>query len=257
MKIATFNVNSIRSRLNIVTDWMQKSNTDILCLQETKAQDCDFPEQAFTDAGYHVIFKGEKSYNGVAIISRHKIDKHSFGFDDQGPTDETRLVYAKIGPLHIVNTYVPQGRAIDHEMYKYKLEWFKRLRKYFEKNFSTRMKVVWVGDMNVAPKAMDIHNAEKQQEHVCYHIDVRHAFADVVEWGFIDVFRKHHPEPGLYSFFDYRVPNAMKRGMGWRIDHIMATSPLANKSINAEIDLAPRAMVKPSDHAVMFAEFAV
>jgi exodeoxyribonuclease-3 len=142
-------------------------------------------------------------------------------------------------------------------MYRYKLEWFRRLKEYFARRFSTRMKLVWTGDINVAPRAMDIHNAEQQTNHVCYHVDARKAFADVVSWGFVDVFRKHRPQPGEYSFFDYRTPNAAKRKMGWRIDHILATRSLARRSSDAFVDLEPRLGPRPSDHTFVVADFDV
>ena len=163
----------------------------------------------------------------------------------------------KIGPAWVVNTYVPQGREIDNPMYPYKLAWFGRLRAFFDRHFTARTKLVWVGDLNVAPEAIDIHNAEQQAEHVCYHVDVRKAFADAVAWGFVDVFRKHHPEPGQYTFFDYRTLNAVNRSMGWRIDHILATPCLAKTSTNAWIDLQPRLAAKPSDHTLLAADFEV
>ena len=255
MKIATFNANSIRSRLDAVLGWMDANQPDVLCVQETKAQDADFPALAFVERGYHVAFRGEKSYNGVCIIARKKPDEVRFGFDDDGPADETRLVAARFGTLNVVNTYVPQGRDIDHEMYRYKIEWFGRLKRYMGRHYSPRKRVVWVGDLNVAPEHMDIHNADQQTNHVCYHVDVREAFADVLSWGFVDVFRKYHPEPGQFTFFDYRTPNAAKRGMGWRIDHILATPPLARRSLDAWIDLGPRLQPKPSDHTFLAAEF--
>ena len=257
MKVATFNANSVRSRLDIILSWLKVNQPDVLCLQETKVVDCDFPALAFAEAGYRVVYRGEKSYNGVALISREKPTSVRFGFDDGGPPDEARLVSAKVGPIHIVNTYVPQGREIDHPMYAYKLEWFRRLKAYFDRHFTPRSRLVWVGDLNVAPEAMDIHNAEEQEHHVCYHVDVRRAFADALEWGFVDVFRKHHPEPGQFSFFDYRTVNAVGRNMGWRVDHIVATNPLAARSTNAYIDLAPRRQPKSSDHTFVMAKFAV
>ncbi|MFC1498603.1 exodeoxyribonuclease III [Verrucomicrobiota bacterium] len=257
MKIATFNANSIRSRLDIILSWLKKNKPDVLCIQETKVQDKDFPALTFIEAGYNVIFKGQKSYNGVAIISLKKPSKISFGLDDGKQPDESRLLCAKIGPVHIVNTYVPQGREIDHPMYQYKLEWFKRLKKYFSRHFTPKTKVVWLGDLNVAPEAIDIHNAEKQEDHVCYHKDVQKVFAKTVDWGFVDVFRKYHPEPGQYSYFDYRNKDAVKRKMGWRVDHILATSALAKKSTDSYIDLKPRLKEKPSDHTFMVAEFNI
>ncbi len=255
MIIATFNANSIRSRLAIVLDWLGEHRPDVLCLQETKVQDAEFPHAPFTAAGYHIVFRGEKSYNGVAVASRLPPDDVSFGFDDGGPVDATRLAAVRFGTLLVVNTYVPQGREIDHPMYPYKIDWFHRLRAWFSRHSAPGGNLVWTGDLNVAPEAMDIHNADQQANHVCFHIDVRQAYADTLTWGFRDVFRKHHPEPGQYTFFDYRTPNAAQRRMGWRIDHILATAPLADRSVSASIDLAPRLLPKPSDHTFLSAEF--
>lgn len=255
MKIATFNVNSIRSRLPVVISWLKSNKPDIFCMQETKVQDSEFPAASFTEAGYQIAFRGEKSYNGVAIVSLTKPSEIHFGFDDKLSPDESRLLLAKFGGIYVLNTYVPQGREIENAMYKYKLEWFKRLRRMFEKKFKPDEKIAWVGDLNVAPEAIDIHNAAEQENHVCYHIAVRKAFEETKRWGFIDVFRKHHPEPGQYSYFDYRTPNSVQRKMGWRVDHILATAPLAKKSKDCCIDLKPRLEPKASDHTIMVAEF--
>jgi exodeoxyribonuclease III len=142
-------------------------------------------------------------------------------------------------------------------MYAYKLDWFRRLRKYFERHFAPSMNVVWAGDLNVAPAAMDIYNAAEQTDHVCYHEAVRKAFAGTAAWGFTDVFRKHHPEAGRYSFFDYRLPDAVAKGRGWRVDHILATAPMAGKCVDSFIDLEPRKMPRPSDHTFVVADFDV
>ncbi len=255
MKIATFNANSIRSRLNTVQAWLAAHQPDVLCVQETKCEDKDFPALAFTELGYSVAFRGEKSYNGVALLSRQKPSFVQFGLDDGGPPDEARLVWARVGPLHIVNTYVPQGREIDHPMYQYKLQWLARLKAFFTRHFRPDEKLLWLGDLNVAREAMDIHNADQQARHVCFHADVRRAFEDVAGWGLVDVFRKHHPEPGQYTFFDYRTVHAVQRKMGWRIDYLMATRPLAALCRDCWIDLEPRLQPKPSDHTFLVADF--
>ena len=255
MKLATFNANSIRSRLDVVVGWLKKTNADVLCIQETKVTDDLFPAAAFREIGYSAVFRGQKSYNGVCLVSKAPATEVSFGLNDGGQPDETRLVSAKIGPVRIVNTYVPQGREIDHEMYGYKLEWFRRLKKYFERSFKPTQKVAWVGDMNVAPAEMDVPNASEQVNNVCYHEDVRKAFAETKGWGFTDVFRKHHPEAGQYTFFDYRTIGAVERGMGWRVDHILATASLAARSTDSYVDLGPRLAAKPSDHTFLVAEF--
>jgi exodeoxyribonuclease III len=257
MRIATFNANSIRSRLPIVLDWLTAHQPDILCVQETKAEDKDFPAAAIQAAGYCARYRGEKSYNGVAILSRREPDAIAFGFDDGGPVDAARLAYARFGSLHVINTYVPQGREIDHPMYAYKQEWLRRLGAFVARRFSPRKNVLWCGDLNVAPDRADIHNADQQENHVCYHADVRKVFAGVLAWGFTDIYRRFHPEPGRYTFFDYRTANAVARNMGWRIDHLLTTPPLAAKATDAWIDLAPRQREKPSDHTFLAADFAL
>jgi exodeoxyribonuclease-3 len=257
MTIATFNANSIRSRLGTVLGWLAAHKPDVLCIQETKAQDADFPVDTIRDAGWHVVFRGEKSYNGVAIISRSPADEVVFGFDDGGPEDATRLVRARFGDVHVVNSYVPQGREIDHAMYTYKIEWLGRLRTLFDRCYSTRDKLLWTGDLNVAPFDIDVDRPETKRQHVCFHEAVRKAFADVVGWGLVDVYRQHHPEPGRYSFYDYRQPRSLERNQGWRIDHLLATPPLAAKARAAEIDLEPRRAEKPSDHTFVWASFDV
>jgi len=255
MRIATFNANSIRTRLPIILDWLSTHRPDVLAIQETKVVDADFPAQPLQDAGYHVAFRGEKSYNGVAVLSLKPPSEVRFGIDDGGPADETRLAWARFGSLNIVNTYVPQGREIDHPMFAYKIEWLGRLRRYFERHFTPRREVIWLGDMNVAPESIDLHNPQENANHVCFHESVRQAFAWTAAWGLDDCFRRHHPEPGQYTFFDYRTVNAVKRGMGWRVDHILATAPLASTCTASWIDLAPRLKARSSDHTFLVADF--
>lgn len=255
MRVATFNCNSIRMRLDTVVDWLRRHEPDLLGLQETKVVDGLFPAEPLRAAGYHVLFRGMKGYNGVALLSRKPPDEVSFGLGGRGPADEPRLVHARFGALHVVNTYVPQGRAIDHPMFRYKLGWFRRLRRDFERRFTPRDEVLWLGDLNVAAEPIDVSNPEDREDHVCYHADARRAFARCRAWGFEDVFRSHHPEPGHYTFFDYRQPFTPDRRSGWRIDYILATPPLAGRSRGAWIDLAPRAGPRPSDHTVLAADF--
>ncbi|MBN1671413.1 MAG: exodeoxyribonuclease III [Kiritimatiellae bacterium] len=257
MKIATFNANSIRARMAIVLDWLAKEKPDVLCLQETKVQDPDFPNEPLEAAGYHVVYRGEKAYNGVAIVSKQKPAAVRFGLDDGQQPDETRLIAAKVGGVHILNTYVPQGREIDHAMYGYKVAWFQRVRDYLDRHHSPRQRLVWLGDMNIAPEPIDVHDPASKEDHVCFHKDAREAFVTTRAWGFEDVFRKHHPEPEQYTFFDYRMRGAVTRGHGWRIDHILATRRLARKSSDCFIDLKPRLAPKPSDHTFLVAEFNV
>ncbi len=254
MKVASFNVNSIRARLPIVLQWLKKSTPDILCVQETKVQDADFPAADFADSGYDFVFKGQKSYNGVAIFSKHKIENVRYGFDSQ-PKDEPRLIIAQISGINIVNAYVPQGFEPQSDKFQYKLEWFDRLLNLFKKNFKPSDLLVWVGDFNIAPQARDLYDPENLLGSVCYHHDVHKALKKVMDFGFVDVFRKHCDQSGQYTFWDYRLPNALKRNLGWRLDHIMATAPLAEKSTACYIDKELRALEKPSDHTPIIAEF--
>lgn len=255
ISIATFNVNSVRARMHILLPWLEKTSPDVVCLQETKVQDHEYPVIPFREAGYHVTFKGQKSYNGVAILSKSEPSSVINGFDDGGPTDESRLLVANIDGITVINTYVPQGRDVDHEMYQYKLAWFDRLRALFEKKLSPDEAIVWVGDINVAPTDIDIHDPKRLLGHVCFNPQVTEAFHKVTDWGFTDVFRKHVPEGGHYTYYDYRARNGIADGKGWRIDHIQATKSLADRSIGSWIDLEPRMSEKPSDHTPLMAEF--
>lgn len=255
MKIATYNINSIRSRMDALLAWLAGNQPDILCLQETKVQDHEFPVAPLTEAGYEVCYRGMKSYNGVAILSRKKPDEVTAGLDDGGPADEPRLIRARFGRVQVVNTYVPQGRDIEHEMFQYKIEWYRRLRKYFDRHFKTSDPVIWVGDLNVAEQPIDVYNPEARARHVCYHADVRKALTECRAWGFEDVFRRFHPEGGHYTFFDYRTADSVDRGWGWRIDYILASPPMAKKARSCVIDLEPRRKPKASDHTIMVAEF--
>ena len=253
--IATWNVNSIRSRLHALLPWLGKVKPDVVCLQETKVQDPDFPMSAIEGAGYRAVFRGEKSYNGVAILSKAPIEAVRHGFDDGGPADEARLICATVGGVAVVNAYVPQGRAPDHEMFAYKLEWFGRLRSFLGTHYSPDRPLVLVGDLNVAPEPIDVHDPKRLLGHVCFNPLASEALDTVVAWGLIDVFRKHVPESGQYTYYDYRARNAIEEAKGWRIDHILATSTLAEHSVNALIDLDPRRGERPSDHTPLLAEF--
>ena len=256
MKIATFNTNSIRSRAVIVSDWLAENKPDLLAVQETKAQDSDFPIEAFADSGYHVAFRGQKRYNGVALFSNRPVENVSYGLDDE-PPDEPRLIRATVNDVHFVNTYVPQGTSPESDRFTYKLDWFKRLKKYFQTHFKPADKLIWLGDLNVAMEARDVHNAEQVFGSVCYCPEAIAAIKDVMQFGFTDTFRIHNQDDGQYTFWDYRVPNGFKRNMGWRLDYIMATEPLAKKCISCTVDRAPRELIKPSDHTFLIAEFDI
>ncbi len=256
MLLATFNCNSVRSRLQIILDWLQHHRPYALALQETKVQDRDFPASVFRESGWHVSFRGQKSYNGVAVLSRDRPDEVRFGLGGDDGESDARMMWVRFGGINLVNTYVPQGRSLDHEKFRFKLAWLARLRDFFNTHFKpARDKVVWLGDLNIAPQPMDVHDHDRIWPHVCHCRELTEIFDDFVQWGFVDVFRKHLPGPGIFTFWDYRVRGALERGMGWRIDHVLATRPLAKKSKTCFVDLEPRKLDKPSDHTFVGAEF--
>jgi exodeoxyribonuclease-3 len=258
LQVATYNANSIRTRLAQVLEWLGREKADVLCIQETKVQDVDFPAQSFRDAGYHVVFRGQKAHGGVAIASREEPQDVAFGFGNGGEPDEPRLIRAMIAGIPVVNSYVPQGRSPDSEQFQYKLQWFERLWALFEKHYSAEEPLLWMGDFNVAPEPIDIYDPKGLENHVDFHPEARAALGEVRKWGFVDVFRRHHPdEPGQYTYYDYRAKDPIARGVGWRVDHIWATAPLADRSVDSWIDVQARRAERPSDHTFLVAEFAL
>ncbi len=176
------------------------------------------------------------------------------GFDEY-ESEGTRLITATINNIPIVNTYIPQGFFPLSKQFHYKLDWFQRLYDYFDQYFRTDKELLWMGDFNVAPEPIDVYDPEHLLGHVGYHPDEHAALQRFKKWGFVDVFRLHQSESKQYTFWDYRIRNAVVRKMGWRVDHIWATRPLAEKSVRAWIDIAPRLLEKPSDHTFISAEF--
>lgn len=253
MKIATFNANSIRVREGIIKSWLKKHKPNVLCIQETKCQDKDFPFAVYEDAGYNVYYAGEKSYNGVAIITDLKPTKVSFGFDAK-ESEKTRLVRADFKGFSVINTYIPQGQHPDSDKFKYKLGWFRKLYKYIDANFTTRKKLVWTGDFNVAVDDRDVHAPKRLYGECGFHPKEHKELAKFSKWGFVDVFRKYDESDDMYTYWDYRG-DTLANNRGWRIDHIWATPAMANKSVNCIIDKKPRYKERPSDHTFLSADF--
>ncbi len=258
LKIATFNANSIRARLQQIIAWLERERPDILALQETKVQDQDFPAAEIALAGYHVAFRGQKAQAGVALLTREEPQELTYGFDSEEDKDEVRLIRAHVHGIHVINTYVPQGRSIDDPMYQYKLAWFKRLRRLLEAHYAPDALLVWLGDMNVAPEERDLANPKTNLDNVDFHPAARAAYADTMSWGLVDVFRQFHPdENGHYTYWDYRVPRSLERNIGWRIDHILATPALAQRATACWIDVEERRAERPSDHTFVVASFVL
>lgn len=256
IKIATYNVNSIRIRIDTILAWLEIHKPDVLCIQETKCQDEAFPALVLQSTGYHLHYRGMKSYNGVAVLTREAPEAVFYGFDDQLPEiDDARLMRVVVNGLPIINTYVPNGYKVGTPQHKYKLNWYGRLKRYFAQHLSPDRPAIWCGDMNVAPGPLDVHSPEKHLRHVCFHESVRNAYADAVSWGFTDVFRYLYPDKQQFTFWDYLRPSSLESNKGWRLDHILATQPLAEKCKEVDVDLEPRRALRASDHTFLWANF--
>jgi exodeoxyribonuclease III len=262
MKIATWNVNSIRTRLDHAVQWLQANPVDVLCLQETKVVDELFPRSPFTDLGYEVYTYGQKSYNGVALLSRSPLTEVSQGFGAVLPAaivgdfdEQKRVITGMIAGVRVVNLYVPNGSAIGSEKYDYKLSWLKVLREYLQALQQQTPSVLVCGDFNIALEDIDIHDAQGRESHIMASDVERQALRQVLELGFTDLFRQFTPEGGHFSWWDYRT-GAFRRNAGWRIDHHYVTPDLSARAIGCTIDPAPRKLTQPSDHTPVIAEIA-
>jgi len=256
MKIATWNVNSINARLEHLLGWLADTQTDVVCLQETKCVDEGFPFEAIKDAGYDAAFIGQKSYNGVAILSKHKIENVQKNFPDDESDAPKRLIAATIKGVRIVNTYIPNGTELWTDKFTFKLDWLQRLRRYFDETCSTNDKVLLCGDFNVAPDELDVWSVQAWTGKLHFSKPERAAIHHVKQWGFVDVFRKTNGDAQEFSWWNYRE-GAWQRNRGLRIDHIWTSEPLADKCSACWIDKAPRALERPSDHTPVVADFDI
>ena len=213
MKVATWNVNSIRRRLPLLLDWLAQHNPDAMCLQETKVQDEDFPAAALHAAGYHVTFRGRKSYNGVATLTRTAPEYVLHGFYEGRDEEDDRVLQTVVGGIPILNTYVPQGFKINSEKYVFKLQWFARFRQYLEERLDPARPAIWMGDTNVAPEPIDVYHPDRRVNDVDFHIDARNAYKATLAWGFQDVFRLKYPDRVQYTYWDY-FRNALRQQLG-------------------------------------------
>ncbi|MBL1151754.1 MAG: exodeoxyribonuclease III [Armatimonadetes bacterium] len=257
MKIATFNANSIRARLDTVIDWLATNEPDVLAVQETKVEDAKFPVEEFEGAGWQVAFHGQKSYNGVALLSRHPILNVTKGFGDLTWPEDCRLIVGEVQGIPILNTYVPNGSAVGSEKFDYKLRWLERFGEFVAKRFSGGNPAVWLGDINIAPTPDDVFEPKKHEGKVGFHPLEKGALGRLTTWGWVDLFREFHEGPGHYTFWEFVIPKAFERNLGWRIDHVYATSRLAERCVSCAIDREPRGWERPSDHTFVVAEFDV
>lgn len=256
LKIATFNANSIRARMPIVLDWLKKEKPDLLALQETKVMDDKFPREQLEKEGWHVAFKGQKGYNGVAMISKKPLDQVKLHIDPDDPQEEARFMTALLGGILVVNTYVPQGYMLDSPKFKKKLKFFADLKKLFARTVGGNQPAIWLGDLNVAPTEIDLWDPKRNAEHVCFHPLARKAFEEARGDSWIDLFREKEKEAGHYTFWDYLWPANLEKNRGWRIDHMLGTPAVAPRLKRIWIDKEPRRQERPSDHTFLAGEFS-
>ncbi|HTM64181.1 MAG TPA: exodeoxyribonuclease III [Gammaproteobacteria bacterium] len=252
-KIATWNVNSLRVRLPHVLQWLTDVKPDVLALQELKMPTEDFPHDAFTDAGYHAAVSGQRTYNGVAVIS--KSESKDIITDIPGLDDPQRRILAvTVKNIRIVDLYVPNGESVESDKYKYKLTWINKVDAFLRAQLKKHPEMVVLGDFNIAPANIDVYNPADWENSVLFSKPEREAFQKMLDAGFKDCFRELSPEDQSYSWWDYRM-NAFRRNMGLRIDHILASKSLFAGCKNCHIDKEPRKWERPSDHAPVIAEF--
>lgn len=249
MRIATWNVNSIRPRMEQLTSWLARARPDVVCLQETKVEDEKFPADGIGDAGYSFVHFGQKTYNGVAILARYglSLDDVKRGFEGDPDDAHKRLISATVDGIRIVNVYVPNGQEVSAPAFQYKLQWLDRLKADLQRFHSPSEPLIVCGDFNVAPEPIDVHNPKKWESTVLFHPDIRARLNDLMSFGLVDAFRKKHPEEKAFSWWDYRL-GGFKRNWGLRIDLALVTEPLMARITDVHIDKAPREADRPSDH---------
>ncbi|MEP7154764.1 MAG: exodeoxyribonuclease III [Betaproteobacteria bacterium] len=247
MKLAAWNVNSLNVRLPHVLDWLKTHQPDVLCLQELKLDDVKFPLAAIEDAGYHAVYDGQKTYNGVAILSKCKaedVSKGMPGFADE----QKRVIAATFNGVRVVCVYIPNGQSVGSDKYQYKLRWLGALAEYMQKEIATYTDVALLGDYNIAPEDCDVHDPQAWAGQVLCSDLEREALKRLVDLGLKDSFRLFPQAEKSYSWWDYRM-NGFKRNLGLRIDHILLTPSLVERCESAAIDVEPRKWERPSDHA--------
>ena len=252
-RIATWNVNSLRVRQPQVLQWLKDAQPDLLALQETKVTDDQFPEADFLAAGYQAVFSGQKTYNGVAILSRvtcADVLRDIAGLEDP----QRRVLAASVGELRLINLYVPNGESVSSDKYRYKLAWLDKLTSWVTTELQHNDNLVVVGDFNIAPEPEDVHDPVAWEGSVLYSPPERAAFQNLLDLGLCDSFRRFDQPEKSFSWWDYRM-NAFRRNLGLRIDHILASKPLCKALVSCHIDKTPRSWERPSDHAPVVAEF--
>jgi len=255
MKIATWNVNSLNVRLPHVLDWITANKPDALCLQETKQENSKFPYEALKEAGYNAVHNGQKTYNGVAILSPHAIENVHLDIPNFAD-EQKRLVAATINGVRIVCVYIPNGQAVGSDKYAYKLTWLEAFTAWLKTELTLHPKLALLGDYNIAPEDIDCHDPAAWQGQVLVSEPEREAFRKFVQLGLRDSFRLFEKSEGQYSWWDYRMAG-FRRNLGMRIDHILISPALLNSAKTSYIDKSPRKLERPSDHTPVVLELDI
>lgn len=254
MRIATFNVNSIRARMPRVREWLMEANPDLVAFQETKVEDDKFPFKDFEDLGYEMAVHGQKSYNGVAFFTKGKMEDMAMGFEDEDWPGDCRIIRGVYQGVLFINTYLPNGTVVGGDKWDYKMRWMERFRQLCDDLASTSDKVIWLGDINVAPTELDVYESERHLGNVGHHPDEFSRLDKIRDWGWTDTFRQIDPTGDNYTFWDFRIPNSVLRNLGWRIDHIYASEAMKAHVPRVWCDIEARKKERPSDHAPLLAE---
>jgi exodeoxyribonuclease-3 len=254
VKVASWNVNGIRARVDSVAEWLRRHSPDVVCLQETKVKDDEFPFEELARAGYEVCVAGQAGYNGVAIAARHPLTDVTIGLFDDGPAAERRLIAATVLGVRILGAYVPNGKSVVLPSFVEKLRWLERLRVTLDVRESDAKELVLCGDFNVARADADVFDPVRLRGQLHFHADEQRALARVLDYGLCDAFRALHPAERRYSWWDYRGGD-FRNNRGLRIDYVFASASLEARLKRAEIDVEPRGLPKPSDHAPVLIEF--
>lgn len=252
LKLASWNVNSLKVRLEHVLEWLNTNQVDVLALQETKLIDENFPAAMFIEQGYHVVFSGQKTYNGVAVISKHPITEVLTDIPDlQDP--QRRILASTVAGVRLINLYVPNGSTVDSDKYQYKLSWLEKVTLFIEDQLKRYEQVAVVGDFNIAPEDRDVHDPVEWEGSVLVSPLEREAFQKLLQLGLHDSFRRFTQEEGIFSWWDYRAAG-FRRNRGLRIDHVLLNHTLHELCTQSVIDKAPRKLERPSDHAPVWVE---
>lgn len=253
MQIVTWNVNSIRARMPRVLEFLDRVQPDIVCLQETKVVDELFPQGILEDAGYQVAFYGQKTYNGVAILAKNRIEDVHMGFGEAEFDREARVIAATVGDVMLLNLYVVNGKEVGDEKFVYKLAWMDCLKNYIQEHFPMQEKVVVCGDFNVTFDARDVYDPEKWEGKIHCSEPERAALGQLMGLGLVDALRVFHEEPEIYTWWDFRT-RGFRDNRGLRIDHFLCSPELMQHATDVRVDLEARGGEKPSDHAPVILE---